>query len=373
MDTQENNKLKKDSDGVEEEEVIGEETIKKPYDVSLINVRNDRYSIYDVIRRIRIGEIILFPEFQRRFVWNEVQQSRLIESILLRIPLPSFYLDATNDDRWLVVDGLQRLNTLYRFMEKKELVLDKLEFLGSELNGLTYDKIPRKFQRFLETTQLSVYVITPETPPEAKFTIFKRINTGGMVLSAQEIRHCLYQGKATKLLETLTSSPEFELATCNSISRRRMSDRECALRFCAFYPDKYSEYRKPDLDNFLGNAMQSINEMNDSEIRGLENAFREAMIKVSLVFGEYAFRKVFDTSNRRNPINKALFETWSVCLQKYPIDILEKCKSIIFENFIDVMNKDKYFVDSITQGTGDVKKVHARFSTVKRIIREAIQ
>lgn len=373
MDTQENKELKNDSDEVEEEEVIGEEAIKEPYDVSLINVRSDRYSIYDVMRKIRIGEIILFPEFQRRFVWKEVQQSRLIESILLRIPLPSFYLDATNDDRWLVVDGLQRLNTLYRFMEKKELVLDKLEFLGKELNGLTYDKIPRKFQRLLETTQLSVYVITPETPIEAKFTIFKRINTGGMVLSGQEIRHCLYQGKATKLLERLASLPEFELATCNSISRRRMFDRECALRFCAFYPDKYSEYTKPDLDNFLGNAMQSINNMNDSEIQGLENAFRDAMQKAYLVFGEYAFRKVFVESGRRNPINKALFETWSVCLQKYPIDILKRCKDIIFELFIYVINKDKYFLDSITQGTGDVKKVQERFLTVEKIIREAIQ
>lgn len=357
--------------GVEEEEVISSESIKQPYDPSRINVVRQEMPVFQVLRKISNKEINLEPDFQRNFVWNNIRQSRLIESILIRIPLPSFYMDATNDDEWLIIDGLQRLCTLDRFVNKNEFALVGLEFL-EDLKDKRFNQLPRSYQRRIEDTPLFLYVIRPETPPEAKFTIFRRINTGGEPLNAQEIRHCLYRGKSTELLKNMASSPEFLKATSNSVSPYRMDDRECIIRFFAFYMTPYKEYQRPDFDAFLGDTMDRINRMADKQIDQISRAFIEAMIKAEAVFGKNAFRKIERKDQTRKPINKALFESWSVCLQKYPLDILVKSKEKIIDKFIEYMNHDKEFVNSISQGTGDVRKVHKRFGVVEKIIEEAI-
>ena len=291
----------------DKEDTLSEERIEKPYDPTRIKVDPTPMPIFQVMRKVERGEINLQPQFQRKVVWDDVRQSRLIESILIRIPLPSFYLDAKDDNEWLVVDGLQRLWTLDRFFNKKDLRLENLEFLGAQLNGKNFDELPRRFQRQIEETHLNLYVIKPDTPPEVKFTIFYRINTGGMVLSAQEIRHCLYQGTATDLLIKLADSKEFHSATTRSINTKRMDDRECVLRYCAFHLKPYTEYKESDFNKFLSSTMVSINKMKPNEIEALENSFFRAMRISKSVFGEYAFRKMYGRSHPRNPINKSLF------------------------------------------------------------------
>lgn len=219
---------------VEPEETSGEDKITRPFNPTQIRVDTRQITIDLLLSRIEHEELDLNPNFQRKQgLWSEKTQSQLIESILVRIPLPSFYLDATDDEKWLVVDGLQRLTTLKRFMIDKELRLSKMEFL-TELNGKKYDELPRSFQRRLKETPVTVYLIDKGTPSEVKFNIFKRINTGGLPLSPQEIRHALNQGKATTLLERLANSEEFQKATNRSIRDDRMTDRECVLRFFAF-------------------------------------------------------------------------------------------------------------------------------------------
>ena len=358
--------------GVEKEETIGTEYISEPYNHSRISVVNSQMSVYQIMRKIQNKEINLEPDFQRNFVWDPIRQSRLIESLLIRIPLPSFYMDATNDDEWLIIDGFQRINTLYRYIKLNDFALDGLEFLR-EIQGERFDQLPRNYQRRLEETVLFLYIIRPETPPEIKFTIFLRINTGGMVLNAQEIRHFIYKGKSSELLKKLAVSKEFLKTTNSSILPKRMDDRECINRFLAFRLTNYKEYRNTDFHGFLGQTMQRINTMEYNEIDRIATSFKQAMINVGVVFGNNAFRKMTSKKKQRsNPINKALFETWSVCLEKYPYEILKNNKNKIVERFIYYMNYDMDFVDSISQGTGDVRKVHKRFSTVEKIIEEGI-
>ncbi|MCA1995147.1 MAG: DUF262 domain-containing protein, partial [Coleofasciculus sp. S288] len=240
-----NSEFQDEDTDIDEEEDIEpeEEVITTPFDPSKIRVDTRPMTIDLVLKRIRFAEIDLAPDFQRHAnIWNDTAKSRLIESILIRIPLPAFYMDATNEDKWLVIDGLQRLSTLKQFVIDKTLRLNNLEFL-TNLKDNTYDVLPRNYQRRIDETVLTVYLIEKGTPPAVKFNIFRRINTGGQPLSPQELRHALNPGQATKFLDRLAKSKEFKKATNISSKRQqRMDDHEFVLGFIAFLLTPYTDY-----------------------------------------------------------------------------------------------------------------------------------
>ncbi len=350
------------------------ENITEPFDPTLIRVESKSMTIDLLLTRMRENEIDLMPDFQRKpGIWTDAAQSRLIESILIRIPLPAFYMDATDDEKWLVVDGLQRLTTLKRFVIDQDLRLNGLEFL-TNLKDKKYDDLPRNFQRRIAETQVTLYLIEKGTPPKVKFNIFKRINTGGLPLSAQEIRHALNQGKATKFLARLANSEEFKKATNNSISNDRMADREAVLRFFAFTIIPYIEYKIQDYDGFLNDVMIAMNDMDDQKLLVLEGQFRRSMAAAFDLFGSWAFRKRYHANAKRSQINKALFESWSVNLGKLGDDelrLLKERKDDLNKKFIALMN-DREFDSAISQGTGDIKKVRRRFEKIAQIIAEVL-
>lgn len=361
--------------GVELEDSSGDEQITEPFDPALIRV-DTRPMTIDLLRlRIGYNELDLAPGFQRKGgIWKDEAQSRLIESMLIRIPLPAFYMDATNDEKWLVVDGLQRLTTLKRFMVDKSLKLQGLEFL-KQFNGKTFDELPRNYQRRIAETQVTVYLIEKGTPDEVKFNIFKRINTGGLPLSAQEIRHALNQGEATKLLARLADSNEFRQAVDNGIKDDRMADRECVLRYLAFTMSSYTKFDK-DFDSFLNKAMEELNSMSNQEREGLEYHFIRAMRSAKEIFGKDAFRKRYRENGPRQPINKPLFESWSVNfnqLSDAQLVALIARKDALRRRFIDLMNNpDRKFNEAISLATGDPKKVRLRFKAIEEIIEEVL-
>ena len=370
----------KDSLGTETEELLPDEpavsvssdgTITKPFNTSAIKVDQKLMTVFQVMRKIDLDEIDLRPDFQRNFVWNHTRQSRLIESVLLRIPLPAFYLDATNQGRWLVVDGLQRLTTIYNFY-KGNLKLSNLEYLG-DLEGSTFSKLPRGLQRQIEDeTDLNLYVIQPETPPKVKFMIFSRVNTGGLVLTQQEIRHALFQGRSTTYLAELATLPEFLSATSNSVSSLRMDDRECVLRFIAFYLNSYESFRSQSFDGFLSEMMERLNKTSEDKLATIRDVFREAMVKAETVFGPYAFRKMYALGGRRTQISKPLFEVWSVLLLPYTTELLHQRREAIIDRFIYHMNHDVGFNKAISYGTGSPTSVITRFQSIQRLLEEVM-
>lgn len=359
----------------EEEDAAGIGIIK-PFDPTKIRIVSRTLTIDLIMTRIQQEEIILDPDFQRTAgIWKETAQSRLIESILLRIPLPAFYMDASDDERWIVIDGLQRLSTLKRFLLDDELELDNLEFL-SDYNNMKYSQLPRNLQRRIKETQLTLYLIERGTPPEAKLNIFKRINTTGTPLSNQEIRHALNLGPAAKLLKELAESETFRRATDYGISPLRMADRECVLRFLAFKLREYHTY-KDDLDTFLLESMQKINALGASETSKLDKLkfqFERAMDAAYKIFDKLAFRKIDSNLNKRSPVSKALFEAWSVNLSELDDMQLQKLityKEQLIQKFRDLMD-DTEFVIAISYGTGDARRVRTRFSKINQIIREIL-
>jgi len=365
--------------GLEEEE--GEDTangfeITQPFDPARIRVDTKPMVISLLMDRVKNREIDLTPGFQRKGgIWSTKAKSQLIESLLIRIPLPAFYMDGSDESKWLVVDGLQRLSTLKSFVIDKTLQLSGLEFLGKECNGKTFDQLPRNLQRRILETQVTVFLIQENTPPEVKFNIFKRINTGGLPLSSQEIRHALNQGKACTLLQDLSESEEFQTATHNGIRDDRMGDRECILRLLAFMMTSYRDYRANSLDAFLNQCMIDLNGLPDAALQGLNERFKRAMVDCYRIFGDRAFRKQKRGSPRRFPINRALFEVWAAnieALSPTDVDRLQCRAADLQEHFLSLLD-DTYFAAAISYGTGDPQKVKVRFSTIGEIIAETLQ
>lgn len=363
-----------ESGGFEEEDTST--TIVTPFDPTLIRIETQNPSIDLILKRIQYKEINLAPDFQRKSgIWTDQAQSRLIESIFIRIPLPAFYMDGTDDDRWVVVDGLQRLTALRRFVLDKELRLDGLQFL-TNFEDANFDDLPRPFQRRILETQLTVFVIKEGTPERVKFDIFQRINTGGMPLSAQEIRHVLNQGPATKFLAQLAESEEFKRATDHSIRDDRMGDRECVLRCLAFLLTPFEEYTgKTDFDGFLNDAMATLNGLSPLRRRKLGQQFLRGMSIAHELFGPDAFRKRYSSYSRRWPINKALLESWNVNLTHLSdaeVAILVERRELLQKRFVKLMQQ-RAFDNAVSQGTGDVRKVQIRFSSIKQLIQEVLQ
>jgi hypothetical protein len=361
--------------GLEEEDTGGDFEITEPFDPARIRVDTRPMVISLLMDRIKNREIDLTPGFQRKGgIWSTKAKSQLVESLLIRIPLPAFYMDGGDESKWLVVDGLQRLSTLKSFVIDKTLPLSGLEFLH-EYDGKKFDQLPRNLQRRILETQVTVFLIQENTPPEVKFNIFKRINTGGLPLSSQEIRHALNQGKATALLQNLAESAEFKTATNEGIRDDRMGDRECVLRLLAFMRTSYREYGSKNLDSFLNKCMLSLNQLSDAEVQVLGGRFRKAMVDCYRLFRDQAFRKVKRGNPRRSPVNRALFEVWSASIEilsPSDVDQLEAKREDLWERFL-ILLENPDFEAAISYGTGDPRKVRLRFSRIEEIIQETLQ
>ncbi|MFB2978714.1 DUF262 domain-containing protein [Microseira sp. BLCC-F43] len=366
-------------DDILEEEENDQDQYEKAtfrYDPDKINIVTREPTIEQLLRRIDEEALDLAPDFQRQAdIWKPDVKSRLIESILIRIPLPAFYIDATNEDKWLVVDGLQRLSALKHFISDrsdKRLRLSGLEYL-TDLEGKTYDQLERRYQRRIEETQVTVYLIEKGTPDEVKYNIFKRINTGGTPLSPQELRHALNPGKASQFLAKLAKYQEFQqVVDLSDSKKKRMDDREFILGFLAFTLTSYKDY-DGNRDSFLSQALFKANRLSESELDRIDNNFKKAMIAAFDLFGDDAFRKLSKNRKKKYPLNKALFESWSVNLSQLSeqeIQILKSRKSKLIERFKKSVDSDKEFLASISQAAN---KVEYRFITIEKIIQEVLQ
>lgn len=346
----------------------------EPFDPKRIEIVTKAITVDLLLSRLQHDELTLQPDFQRASVWNLSAKSRLIESMLIRLPLPLFYFDASDDEDWQTVDGLQRVTAIKEFVIDQSYSLQNLEFL-SDLEGLTFDGLSRAFQRRISETLLQVSLIQSGTPEGVKFNLFKRINTGGMPLSAQEIRHALNQGPASELLKELAESPEFRAATAGGVRPARMGDRELVLRFLAFSRSGVDGYNTTDFDLFLHQEMEQLNREKDFKL--LARRFLEAMNLSRDVLGEHAFRKVFSVDqDYRHPINKALFDAWSVGFANLTSEqkrLAPTKRDDIFRGYADLIADDEQFFAAISQGTGQPAKVTLRLTRVQEFLNGVLK
>lgn len=366
-----------DDPGVEPEEIDGGGPVKSgdPFDGTGIRIDGKPLAIDLLVGRLGKKEIDLYPDFQPKAgLWSAVEQSRLIESLLIRVPVPAFYFDASDDRKWLVVDGLQRLTALKLFVVDQKLKLKGLEFLD-DLNGKKFGALPRHHQRRILETQVTAFLIREGCPPEVKHNIFRRINTGGTPLAAQEIRHALNQGQATRFLKLLAGSKDFKAATGGGVGSARLADQECVLRFLAFHVTPYGDYKSGDLDRFLAARMHQLNGIDGKALKKLRADFQRALGAAHKIFGAQAFRKLSAPEAPPAPVNKGLFEAWTVALAKLEpaeLDKLVGLKEPLNKAFMSLLSNSVSFVDSISYATGDPKKVKVRFQEIEKLIQETL-
>ena len=362
-------------DDIDDNQFINNEQtiINRPFDPNLIDIKTQNLTIDMIIKRLKYGEIEIDTEFQRKaYLWDYEKQSRLIESMILKIPLPAFYFDISNDDKWQIIDGLQRISTIKRYVVKNDFKLQCLEFLN-DLNGKKYDELPRAFQRRIEETNIVAYLLLPSTPKNVKYNIFKRLNTGGLVLSSQEIRNALYQGKATKFLNELSKNKKFK-EVCN-IKEERMLDREYCLRYITSVYVGYDNY-KTDMDGLLNNTMLEISKYDVKKLKEISEAFTEDIEIVNAIMGKYSFRRfVFDSKGgiRRGPINKALFE--ALCLSVHglcgkEVTKIKNCRDRLIKNMAEVYN-DANFQNLLRNS--DKNSIEKRITAIKKVISGIVE
>lgn len=367
------------------------EAEEKPYNPELIRVDTKHYSIRQIYDMLKDGDLILQPDFQRNLVWDEQRKSRLIESVLLRIPLPMFYFAQDEEGVLFVVDGLQRLSAITDFMDNK-INLKGLEYL-TEFEGASYKgegkRVDARHLRWFNQTQLVVNIIDPQSPSRVKFDIFRRINTGGRPLNAQEMRHCLTYEGLRDTLKHMAALESFKQATGGSVRSERMEDRELALRFITF---RRMLGERPDfcdlgvgLDAYSGNMDETLNDTVEkigkataNELFCYETQYDQAMRYAAHLFGSHAFRKVDEEScegSRRSIINKALFASFAVALS-YADESKVNARdhgslvAVLSRELSDENNRE--YNDYLSYGTNGKANLKYAFKKAGELIRDLI-
>ncbi|GHU78595.1 hypothetical protein FACS1894145_0930 [Bacteroidia bacterium] len=352
----------------------------EPYNPDDIKVSSKSFSTRFIKEMIADGSLELTPDFQRHLVWDQRQRSRLIESILLKIPLPVFYFSEDTEGKLTVIDGLQRLSAINDFMNNK-FQLKGLEYLRDNCEGKSYETLELKYIRWFNQTQLIGNVIDPSSPYKVKYDIFKRINTGGEPLKNQEIRNCLTGKALRETLQEMVSLPEFKKATDYSISPVRMADEEMALRFILFRLFKSGEKGIEEYNGYMDSWLDELTDIYRKATKGdlqyYIADFSTAMKNADYLFGgKYAFRKIRIKDIRQNApkqlINKALFVSWSVLLADYEFEriIIKNKPSALLKPLAEAIETDTVFRNYLSNGTNNKANIQSIFFNVEKIINK---
>jgi hypothetical protein len=350
-----------DQDTIEEDKTDGG---LYPYDPAYENIEigEDPFSIFEYLRQLEKGKIVIQPDFQRNLVWNNTQKSKFIESIILNFPLPPIYLNETKESTYIVIDGLQRSTALRQFYNG-DFALIGIEALP-KYNKCRFKDLPEVLQSKFEDKKLTVFVLKPSTPTVVIYDLFNRINTGGTQLNRQEVRNCIFIGKSTQLLKELSEEEYFKNAIDKGVKDTRMKDREVVLRYLAFRWFDYKDYTG-DMSEFVENAMKKINRMDEDHLAMMKTDFEHVMKWSYQIWGKMNFR--LPTGQTRGTINTAILETVGNYLATKSTEYLAKHEETIRANYSTLINNNVYY-EAVTTATGNKTKVHDRFRLAHDIL-----
>jgi hypothetical protein len=329
------------------------------------------FSIREFLSMKQDGELELQPEYQRNYVASVQIASRLIESILMDVPIPVIYLAEERNGKFSVIDGQQRLTSFISFVEGllpngEEFKLSGLKVL-SELNRKSFQHLDRDLQLKIRTTTIHSIIIKKESNEDIKFEIFERLNTGSTKLNEDEIRNTVYRGPYIKLLHELSLNSTFHQLVQKENFRNRMIYRGMILRFLALSERSYLNY-KPSMTQFSNKELRDNRSLTDEKAKEYRDRFNHCVDLVKTVFGSQAFRR-YMPGNEESPrgswtvtrINMALFDIQMCGFVNYSKNEVLAKADYIREAMLELMIHNKEFHDSILIQTSDREVVKRRF------------
>ena len=349
------------------EEIEGDEAFDFPPPERRIHTQPYDLSIQTLVEQWE-HELLGIPEIQREYVWDNGRASRLIESLILNIPIPPLYFAETTDARFEVVDGHQRVRSIARYVAN-QFGLSGLRVL-SEHKGKRFFQLPEHEQRFLMTRSLRVVIITYDSHSSMKFEVFERLNTGGIFLNSQELRNSLYRGQFNDELKSLVTNEAFRRCIGTRTPRKRMVDQELALRFFALR-DKLSGYRPP-LKRVLNNYMGEHQNAEGSWIAKQRSIFESTMTRLSEVLGVQAFRLIDkegqplrDEKGKLLPrgVNRALFDAEAIAFSWIDETVARPKRSTIIPAIAESLS-DETTLDALRRATGDRTRILRRLRAI---------
>ncbi|MGE8684697.1 MAG: DUF262 domain-containing protein [Acinetobacter sp.] len=363
---------------------LSKATLLTPFDTAKIDIIVKPMTISKLLDRLENNELKLDPDFQRASnLWDNKRKSRLIESIILKIPLPSFYFNEDDDGNYSVVDGLQRLSAIFQFISSEELSrslrmkmsdlkLSDMQYL-TDLNGKTFSEIPRNYRRAINELEITSTIIRPSTPDLVKFNIFARLNQGGLPINGQEIRNSIYPGEWRTYISDIAKSDEFLYYTDYKVSDKRLNDHQMILRVIALFATNGSRNDKDILDDFINHALvNNIIQWNSVDWINAKNNFYRGMKYAKEIFGEYAFRKIDFDKNNKSPLNKTIFEIQVFLLgcQIYSdeqiTNIIKNKDKVLILTENEMKNNPKFF-EALSSNTGSDFSYYARKENFEKI------
>ncbi len=327
------------------------------------------------------GELSLQPEYQRNFVASEQIASRLIESILLDVPIPVIYLAEEPNGTYSVIDGQQRLTSFLSFLEGKypngkQFKLSGLNVL-TELKGKTFATLDSDLQMKIRSTTIHSIIIKRESDPDIKFEIFERLNTGSTKLNEDEIRNTVYRGDYIRLLAELSENETFHNIIKKDNFKTRMIYRGMILRFFALSEKSYTNYKSP-MKQFCNKELREKRSLSAEKVKEYKARFEHCLDLVKIVFGDTAFRRYMPSEDGKagywsiGQINMALYDIQMVGFVNFhKNDILSKADAIR-EALLDLMITDRNFQEIITWQTSDTDYLKKRFRKYMDMLEEIV-
>ncbi len=338
-------------------------------------------SLSELHRWYKNGRIKVDPEWQRNYVWDRSRASKLIESFLIDIPVPVIYLTKTKNQDYEVIDGLQRLTSIFKFMDN-EFKLQAMEII-EDISGKFFKDLPRFHQSKIEDSVLRSFELSSASN-DMHFIVFERINTGSVKLNDMEIRNCLYRGPLNDLLKELSENIDFIKCLNQKSHKDRMQDRSLVLRFMAFYERTHHKCDR-GLKKYLNEFLNTYQNANSEKIDEYRKIFSKCMKACFTVFGNNGFRLKSDITklNSRSSgewstrPNAAIFQVISTSFAKYDLGSITQAADVIYEEYLDLINNDALWIDRVRRATGETSRLIYTFdawnSRLEKVMRNRFE